>query len=150
MTVTVDQLLTAVRDRVAGLGLTLGVDPLTVVVRKDAKRQSYEPTRLVVVSKKPGPEGRGRFASGADITRHAVRVTVLTPGNDDHSANLGVYASWRDAITTLFRTRASANLGLPDLRDVRATPGEFLPAEGIDTGYDAQTIDVTIEVISTR
>lgn len=150
MSVTIDQILQAVRDDTNNLALALNGNAVTVVVRKAGRRQAKDPTTLIMVSKKPTAEVRKRFASGYDLTTFVAQVTVVSPNNDDQSANLGTYASWRDSIVNAFRKRPDDAFGLQGIRDVRAAPGEFLPNELIDKNYDFLTVDVSVEAVTAR
>lgn len=153
--ITIDQLESAVYTKVNALGLT---DPtgktMSVVQRKEAKRQLVDPNYLVLVTHKPEGEKRKRFASSFDSTTHNMQVTFIAPNNDNQSANIANYASWRDATLELFKQRPSDSFGLntnvAGIRDVSAKAGPWLPPGSIEKNYDYQFVDVFIEVISVR
>lgn len=147
----IDSVLDGLVALVETLGLALGGEPVPVQKRKHLKRQKgVDPATRVVVMRSPLPETVKRWGGVYDRTTYRARVAVVSPNNDDQSADLPDYSSWRDQLVRLLSKKPADLLGLDGLQDLRARPGDFLPGDKIEEGYDVQWIDVEVSVVRAR
>jgi hypothetical protein len=146
-----NQVLDAIVTRAAGLGLLADGNPVPIVKRKLPKRRQDDPPVMIVVC--PSAERRDeirRYTNRHDRFLYFSTLAVIGRNKDDHLTALPEHTAIRDALKDAFKVKPADLMGLDDLRDVRSAGGRLFDRALSRAGYDFQTVEVTVDIVSDR
>jgi hypothetical protein len=136
-------ILSAIRARVEGLGLTLAGVAAPVLIREAAvRRQTMDPASMITVAKSQTAEQTSRRRFGLWQTRYVVDVVIHTPAGEP-DADQGEAARNRDTLVDAFKKPPLP--GAPDVFDLGARAADWLkPGDGSQWKWQAMQIEATV------
>jgi hypothetical protein len=134
-----EAILSAVKTRIDGLGLTFGGAPVPVVVAKAAevKDLRHQLPRVWVTPGGAEPSA-GQIAFGYTGMEYAVDVTFVARANKDQHLNLERWLDFRQQIRREFERTKLA--GVPEVWNIRVAPGDPADPSAFDEDHDRGTV----------
>lgn len=130
-------ILQAVQTAVSGLRLTFGENPAPVFLRKLPHVNEELPTDSVpCICVCPDDREEVQYKTfGANVwVWYPVQVVIVGPGNQDTTANLDTWLSWRAQIRDIFQKPPLA--GVSEVWDVEIDPKAVIDASAVNDNYD--------------